>query len=93
MTTVEAPSSPPAGEHPFESLPSIVLRRAATTPDVIAIREKDRGRWTTYTWGTYGERMVAVARGLHELGVEAGDRVAIHSENCPPWLFADMGAR
>jgi long-chain acyl-CoA synthetase len=90
---VETPSAPPAGEHPLESLPSIVLRRAATTPDVVAIREKDRGRWTTYTWATYGERMVATARGLHELGVAPGDRVAIHSENCPPWLFADLATQ
>jgi long-chain acyl-CoA synthetase len=90
---VESPSAAAGGGHPFESLPSIVLRRAATTPDVVAMREKDRGRWTTYSWGTYRDRMVAVARGLHELGVEAGDRVAIHSENCPPWLFADLATQ
>jgi long-chain acyl-CoA synthetase len=94
MTTlVETPSAPAAGGHPFESLPSIVLRRAEATPDLVAVREKDRGRWTTYTWGTYRDRMVAVARGLHELGVEPGDRVAIHSENCPPWLFADLATQ
>jgi long-chain acyl-CoA synthetase len=94
MTAVaEAPSSPPAGEGPLEILPTILLRRAATTPDLVAIREKDRGRWTTYSWATYGERTIAVARGLHELGVGAGDRVAIHAENCPPWLFADLATQ
>jgi long-chain acyl-CoA synthetase len=25
--------------------------------------------------------------------VEAGDRVAIHAENCPPWLFADLATQ
>ena len=94
MTTlVETPTSPPTGGPSIEILPSIVLRRAADTPDRVAIREKDRGRWTTYTWGAYASRMTAVARGLHELGVAPGDRVAIHSENCPAWLFADMAAQ
>ncbi len=94
MTTlVEDPSAPSSGEHPIETLPSILLRRAATTPDLVAIREKDRGRWTTYTWAEYGARMTAVARGLHELGVGPGDRVAVHAENCPPWLFADLATQ
>jgi long-chain acyl-CoA synthetase len=94
MTTLADPlSSPPHDEHALESLPTIVLRRARDTPDRVAMREKDRGRWTTCTWAVYADRMTAVARGLHALGVEAGDRVAIHSDNCPPWLFADMGAQ
>ena len=93
MTTlVDTPATPPA-EHAIDSLPSIVLRRAAETPKRVAIREKDRGRWTTCTWERYGDRMTVVARGLHALGVAAGDRVAIHSENCPPWLFADMATQ
>jgi long-chain acyl-CoA synthetase len=90
---VETPPAPSSGAHPMESLPSILLRRAATTPDLVAVREKDRGRWTTYTWSEYGARMTAVARGLHELGVGPGDRVAVHAENCPPWLFADLATQ
>ena len=48
----------------------------ATAATVVAMREKDRGRWTTYTWADYADRVTAVARGLHALGVEPGDRVA-----------------
>jgi long-chain acyl-CoA synthetase len=92
-TVVDAPTSPAHRNHGFESLLSIVLRRAADTPSRVAMREKDRGRWVTYDWATYADRAVAIARGLHELGVGAGDRVAIHSENCPPWLFADLGVQ
>jgi long-chain acyl-CoA synthetase len=75
------------------SLASIVLRRARTTPDRVALRKKDLGRWKTYTWDDYGRRVTDVARGLAELGVEPGDRVAIHSENRPAWLFADLGTQ
>ena len=92
MTSVmEAPGR--SGAAAVEPLAAIVLRRAATTPDRVAIRKKDLGRWKTYTWGDYGERVTAVARGLHALGVEAGDRVAIHSENRPAWLFTDLAAQ
>ena len=90
---VDAPVSQPPSGQPFESLPSIVLRRARTTPDRVAIREKDRGRWTTYTWADYAARLTSVARGLAELGVTEGDRVAVHSENTPPWLFSDLATQ
>src|SRR3546814_2593986 len=95
MTTVlDRPSAPtPGGAHPIESLPSIVLRRAADTPDRIALREKDRGRWVTYDWATYAARMTTIARGLAALGVHRGDRVAVHSENRPEWLFADLATQ
>ncbi|HJR25109.1 MAG TPA: AMP-binding protein [Acidimicrobiales bacterium] len=88
---VEAPER--SGSAAVEPLAAIVLRRAATTPDRVALRKKDLGRWKTYSWGDYGARVTAVARGLHALGVGPGDRVAIHSENRPAWLFADMGAQ
>jgi long-chain acyl-CoA synthetase len=78
---------------PFTSLPSILLRRAQDTPQRVAIREQERGRWLTCTWADYAKRTVAIARGLAKLGVTAGDRVAIHSENCAPWLFADLATQ
>ncbi|MDP1819583.1 MAG: AMP-binding protein [Acidimicrobiales bacterium] len=92
MTAVlETPTAP--GGHATESLPSTVLRRAATDPARVALRKKDRGRWKTYRWADYADRVTAIARGLAELGVQAGDRVAIHAENRPAWLFADLATQ
>ena len=34
-----------------------------------------------------------MAFGFYELGVREGDKVAIHSENRPEWVFADLGAQ
>ena len=82
-----------AGGTALDTLPVILLRRAATTPDLVALRKKDLGRWRTYTWAEYGTRTTTVARGLHELGVRPGDRVAVHSENRPAWLFADLATQ
>ena len=64
--------------------------RAERTPNAIALREKDLGIWKDITWGEYWENVLLVAHGLLALGIEPGDRVAIHSENRPEWVFADQ---
>jgi long-chain acyl-CoA synthetase len=55
------------------------------------MRKKHLGRWREYTWEEYERRAAHIGLGLLDLGVEPGDRVAIHSENRPAWLLADMG--
>ena len=75
------------------SLPSMLLARARERPDAVALREKHRGLWRQWTWAEYAERCAHVGLGLLELGVEPGDRVAIHAENRPEWVVADLGAQ
>ena len=74
------------------TVPGRVAERAARTPDGVAMREKRLGLWQETTWAAYWDRATLVAHGLVALGLEPGDRVAIHSENRPEWLFADIGA-
>ena len=63
-------------------------------PTRVAMREKDFGIWQEITWARLlGAPSQIVAHGLLALGVEPGDRVAIHSENRREWLFADLGDR
>ena len=64
---------------------------ATSIPDEIAMREKDYGVWREVTWSGYWETVQDVAHALMALGVEAGDRVAIHSENRREWLYSDLG--
>ena len=64
--------------------------RAATQPAAVAMREKDFGIWKEITWAHYWDRVQDVAHGLLALGVTDGDRVAIHSENRPEWLYTDL---
>ncbi len=68
-----------------------VRDRAAALPDRVAMREKDLGIWQEVTWADYWDRVLDVGHALLSLGVEAGDRVAIHSENRREWLFTDVG--
>jgi long-chain acyl-CoA synthetase len=84
--TVEAPAS-------TGSLPALLLRHAAERPGDVALREKHRGVWRETTWAQYAERAARIGLGLLELGVEPGDRIAIHSENRPEWVFADLGGQ
>jgi long-chain acyl-CoA synthetase len=65
--------------------------RAARDPRGVALREKDYGVWQEITWGDYWDQALTAAHGLLALGFDAGDRLAIHSENRREWLFADIG--
>ncbi|MBO59878.1 MAG: long-chain fatty acid--CoA ligase [Acidimicrobiaceae bacterium] len=62
-------------------------------PNDVAIRHKKFGIWQEFSWGQYFEIVKSVAFGFYELGVREGDKVAIHSENRPEWVFADLGAQ
>jgi long-chain acyl-CoA synthetase len=84
--TLEQPSAPAATS-------TIVTRLrdwARDKPDRVAMREKDFGIWQEITWAQYWDTVQDVAHGLLALGVGPGDRVAVHSENRPEWLYSDM---
>jgi long-chain acyl-CoA synthetase len=75
------------------TLPALLLQRAGSEPARVALRKQHLGIWKQYTWAEYAERAAAVGLGLRALGVEPGDRVAVHSLNRPAWALADMGSQ
>jgi len=90
MTLADATVPVPTSALAASSLPGALVYRAVTTPDVIALRKKELGRWKEYDWATYARRTAATMEGLRTLGVGPGDKVAIHAENRPAWVFADL---
>jgi long-chain acyl-CoA synthetase len=54
-----------------------------------AFRSKVGGGWVAITHRETRDRVQAIALGLRELGVSAGDKVAIISENRPEWALSD----
>ena len=69
-----------------------IREHARTRPDAVALRDKHLGVWRPWTWAHYWDQVELAGHALLALGVQPGDRVAIHSENRPEWLVADMGA-
>jgi len=51
---------------------------------------KKSGQYQPISWADTAERVRDLARGLKTLGVTAGDRVVIVSENRPEWAIADI---
>lgn len=54
------------------------------------LRFKAGEEWRSLTYGEVARRVRELALGLHTLGITAGDRVAIWSENRPEWNLADL---
>jgi len=73
-----------------KTLPRVFLDRVAACGDQIALQEKDFGIWQHITWNRYRSHVEHFALGLVSLGFKRGDHLAIISENCKEWLFADL---
>ncbi len=78
-----------------EHLALMVQERAEKWAEQPALRYKDPDtkNWEEISWRGLGEQARAVALGLMELGVRAGEAVAIFSANSPAWTVADFGAQ
>jgi fatty-acyl-CoA synthase len=67
------------------TLAQIVARRAHEHPERLAVVAAN-GR--TITYGQLDARAAAMAAALSELGIGAGDRIAVNMPNCPEWTIA-----
>ena len=88
MTT--APPTAPDSQASLPSLPRYLLRNAELHGDRVAMRHKDLGVWREWSWRDMAGEIERFSHGLAELGVAAGDRVAVVGANRPAlyWSFA-----
>ncbi|MGE5828801.1 MAG: AMP-dependent synthetase/ligase [Micromonosporaceae bacterium] len=94
MSTATAVSGSAITGEPGLGATTIATRvrdRARTTPNRIAMREKVLGVWQEVSWAFYWDTVLTVGHALLALGVEPGERVAVHSENRREWLYTDVG--
>lgn len=75
------------------TLPGRVAVFAELMPEHCAIREKWRGLWRETSWREYLQHCLGFGEALKAVGLGAGDRVAIISDNRPEWLYADIGTQ
>lgn len=73
------------------TVPGILHERARLQPNVVALREKWLGRYQDYTWSELLRQASDFARGLIDLGLEQGERVAIMGDPCREYVFAEFG--
>jgi long-chain acyl-CoA synthetase len=53
---------------------------------------RENGQWLPISSHEFGRRVARIARTLHAWGIQAGDRIAILSENRPEWPMADVAS-
>ncbi|MDZ7332954.1 MAG: long-chain fatty acid--CoA ligase [candidate division KSB1 bacterium] len=70
-----------------EMLWEVVAKHGAKT----SLMYKVAGKYEGFSYQELGERVKNFALGLASLGVTAGDRIAVMSENRPEWAIADFG--
>ena len=75
------------------TMPALLRHRARTTPDRIALREKERGVWKGVTWRGYHDTVRAFALYLKAQGFGPGDTLVIASDGTPEWFYADLAAQ
>src|SRR5215467_10738628 len=77
--------------HGQDTLPKLFRHVVAERGDKVAMREKDLGIWRAVSWREYGERAKHLGLGLVALGLRPRDVVSVLADNCPEWLYTDLG--
>jgi long-chain acyl-CoA synthetase len=77
--------------HGQDTLAKLFRHVVRERADKVAMREKHLGIWRSITWREYGEKARRVGLGMVALGLEPRDVVSIIADNCPEWLYTDLG--
>ena len=73
------------------TVPTKFKAAVARWGDRVAMRKKEFGLWHDITWNDYDRRVSQVAYALMSLGLQKGDCASIIGDNCPEWVYADLG--
>ncbi len=76
----------------FDTFPKILRHNARNWPSDTALREKELGIWTEFSWQDYQNRVKWLALALTKLGVKKGDAVALLGDNRPEWIWGEIAA-
>jgi len=73
-----------------KTIADLLSRAAAKHADAVAVRHKRDGQWHDVTYTEVGEIVSEIGRGMIDLGIEPGDRVAILCSTRPEWTYVDF---
>lgn len=74
-----------------DTFPKLLLRNARERGARVAFRHKDLGIWQSWNWAEVAEHVRNYAKGLQDLGLKRGEKVAIVGYNRPK-LYWSMAA-
>lgn len=74
-----------------QSLPEIWPKAAERFGDTIALKDPHAKPEVLITYTQLYQKIQQFAAGLQTLGVKAGDRVGLFSDNSPRWMISDQG--
>ena len=63
---------------------------ANLNPHRVFLRQPIDRNFIEYTYKDSAEQISKIAQGLHSLGIQKGDHVALLSKNCAHWMMADL---
>jgi long-chain acyl-CoA synthetase len=84
------PNSDPLHATTHVTLPSLCLAAIRKYAKEDALNHKRAGQWINISAEVFEERVRHIALGLSGLGIRAGDRIALLSENRPEWSIVDL---
>ncbi|MEX2253330.1 MAG: long-chain fatty acid--CoA ligase [Thermoleophilaceae bacterium] len=76
-----------------KTIADLIPLAAEQFSDKPALRHKVGEEWQEVSYAELGDAVKRVALGLIDLGVEAGDKVAILSHTRPEWTYASFGGQ
>ncbi len=68
----------------------MLLHWEREAPDYIVFNQPIDRKFHEFSWRDAVAQARRIANGLHDLGLQPGDRVAILSKNCAEWFIADF---
>ncbi len=74
----------------WNSLTQMFFDQATTLGGKPLLFSKQSGNWQSVSWKHVAEKVTQFGTALRAMGVVAGDRVVIVSENRPEWMIADF---
>jgi long-chain acyl-CoA synthetase len=73
------------------TVPSKFKAAVSRWGDRVAMRKKQYGLWHDISWNQYDRNVSLVAYALMSLGLKKGDCASVIGDNCPEWVYSDLG--
>ena len=74
-----------------KTVPEVFASRVRLSGNQVALRYKKLGIWHDVTWNQYHQKVKEVCLALISWGLQKGECVSVIGENCPEWVYVDLG--